>query len=468
MKRSIQIMGRLRTQWLIHCLAGLLMSTLPLGNAATAQTGLRIEQWTTPAGSRVLFVRSPSIPMLDVNIDFDAGSRYDPPDKVGLASLAVALLAKGVAPGGGSAGGATSGGGKPMTETELAEGFAMIGAQRNGGASDDRSSVSLRTLTSAVELAAAVELTAKILAFPSYPEAVLTREKERIQSSLKEAESKPETIVQRTFSQLAFGRHPYGLDTTPATLAAINRADLLEFHQQYFRADRATVAMIGALTRAQAEAIADQLTRDLPKGTAPTPSQPFEAIKRPDQAIVRRIEHPANQSHILIGAPAIARGDPDFFPLLVGNYVLGGGGFVSRLYNEVREQRGLAYSVYSGFSPTRDPGPFTIGLQTQRDRTNEALTVVRDTLAKFLQSGPTEAELAGAKSNLVGGFPLRIDSNRKILDNIAMIGFYRLPIDYLDTWSGKVEAVTLEAVRAAFARHVALDRLITVVVGAGS
>ncbi len=425
---------------------------------ALAQGGLRIEQWTTGSGARVLFVRSPSIPMLDVNVDFDAGSRFDSVQKAGLASMTVSLLAKGIAPANG----------KAMNESEIAEAYAATGAQRGGGASDDRSSVSLRTLTSQTELDSAVELTANILAFPDFPEAVVRREKERVLSSLKEAESKPETIASRTFNQLVFGKHPYGVDASSPTIAAINRRDMLKFHADYFRAERAVISMIGAISRAQAESIAERLTRQLPKlGSAP-PKNSFEAIQRPMQSMERRIEHPATQSHILIGAAAIARGDPDFFPLLVGNYVLGGGGFVSRLYNEVREQRGLAYSVYSGFSPALDIGAFTIGLQTQREKTAESLSVVRDTLDKFLRIGPTETELAAAKSNMIGGFPLRIDSNRKILDNLALIGFYRLPIDYLDTWTGKVEAVTLEAVRAAFARHVSIDRLITVVVGAGS
>lgn len=447
---------RIAAAWLP--LTAMLVLGVLCASPVSAQGGLRIEQWTTGSGARVLFVPSPSIPMFDVNVDFDAGSRFDPAQKAGLASMTVALMAKGIVPANG----------KAMNESDIAEAYAAIGALRGGGASDDRASVSLRTLTSQTELDAAVELTANILAYPDFPDSVVRREKERVLSSLKEAESKPETIVSRTFNQLVFGKHPYGVDASSASIAAINRQDMQRFHREFFRADRATVAMIGAVSRAQAEAIAERLTRQLPNLGNPSPKREFDAIVRPLKPVDRRIEHPASQSHILIGAPAIARGDPDFFPLLVGNYVLGGGGFVSRLYNEVREQRGLAYSVYSGFSPALDTGAFTIGLQTQREKTAESLSVVFDTLQKFLQNGPTDVELASAKSNMVGGFPLRIDSNRKILDNLALIGFYRLPIDYLDTWASKVEAVTLDSVRAAFARHVAIDRLITVVVGAGS
>jgi zinc protease len=281
--------------------------------------------------------------------------------------------------------------------------------------------------------------------------------------ALREAQTKPETIAQRAFAAAMYPRHPYGRSATPETVAALAREDLVAFHRDRYGASRAVVAMIGAISRAQAEAIADRLTAQLPRGTTPPAMPPVARMSAP---VERRIEHPATQSHILVGQPAIAWGDPDQFALLVGNYVLGGGGFVSRLYSEVREKRGLAYSVCSYFSPSLQAGPFTIGLQTQREQTALALQVVRDTLARFLAEGPTEEELAAAKANLVGGFALRIDSNRKILDQLASIGFYRLPLDYLDRWTERVQAVTLQQVRDAFARHVQADTLATVVVGA--
>ena len=417
--------------------------------SGAARAALPIEHWTTPNGARVYFVRADSIPMLDVSLDFDAGSRLDPAGRAGLASVANAMLARG-------AGG--------LDESAISEGFARIGAQRGGAASDDRASVTLRTLTSEPELDAALALLARVVARPDFPAAVLAREEERAIQAIRESETKPETIAQRAFDGAMYGDHPYGAHATPETVGAITRGDLVAFHRGYYDARSAVVSMIGAISRERAQAIAEQLTRDLPPGGAVRIVGP---VVPPQQAIERRIEHPSTQSHILIGQPAIARGDPDFFPLLVGNYVLGGGGFVSRLYDEVREKRGLAYSVYSYFAPMLQQGPFTIGLQTQRTQTAVALGVVRETLARFLRDGPTEAELAAAKANLVGGFALRIDSNRKILDNLAVIGFYRLPIDYLDRWTAQVEQVTLDEVRAAFARHVRADALVTVVVGNG-
>ena len=430
-----------------------LLLAITLAGTAAAQTGLRIEQWTTAAGSKVLFVRAPSIPMLDINLDFDAGGRHEPNGKAGLASLTMAMLAKGAA---------------GMDEAAIALAFAQIGAQRGGGASDDRASFSLRTLTSPDELSKAVELSARILGSPQFPQAVFAREKERIASSLKESLTKPESIVRRTFSQLAYAQHPYGVDLTIESVNGLSRDDMAAFFRQRYNAKSTVVAMIGAISRLQAQEIADKLTGALPNASQAQSAATVSAVVRPERAIERRIAHPASQSHILIGAPAIARGDPDFFALIVGNYILGGGGLVSRLSDEVREKRGLAYSVSSSFSPALDPGPFTISLQTRKEQTDQALSVVRDTVASFLKDGPSDAELAAAKANLVGGFALRIDSNRKILDNLSVIGYYQLPLDYLDTWSGNVARVSAADIRAAFARHVQLDRLITVVVGAGS
>ena len=180
--------------------------------------------------------------------------------------------------------------------------------------------------------------------------------------------------------------------------------------------------------------------------------------------VEERVAHSAAQAHVLIGLPALKRGDPDFFALAVGNYTLGSGGFVSRLMREVREKRGLAYSVGSHFMPLAQSGPFEIRLQTKKAQADEALGVVRVVLQRFIADGPSVTELRAAKQNLVGSFPLRLDSNGKILDNVALIGFYGLPLDYLDRYAENVEKVSAADVRAAFARHVAVERMVTVVV----
>jgi len=176
-----------------------------------------------------------------------------------------------------------------------------------------------------------------------------------------------------------------------------------------------------------------------------------------------RIPFSSAQAQLLVGQPGIRRKDPDFFALTVGNYVLGGGGFVSRLTEELRQKRGLTYGVYSSFSPGQHAGAFTISMQTRPEQAPQALAVMREVLERFVREGPTEAELADAKANLIGGFALRLDSNAKLLSNVANIAWNELPLDYLDTWTQRVEAIALQDVRSAFARVLQPERMVSVV-----
>lgn len=411
---------------------------------------LPIQHWKTENGARVYFVESRDLPMLDISVDFPAGSAFDGREKSGVAALTQRLLRLG-------AGG--------LAEDEIARRIADVGAQMSGRFDDDRAGVSLRTLTSADEFRQALEMFASVLQKADFPERVLEREKARAIASIKEADTRPETILNRNFSSLIYGSHPYGQRGSGeiATVSKITRDDLARFYRERYVADRAVIAMIGNLSRAEAERIAESLTKDLPRTGATATLPPVAALT---QAQSRAIAHPATQSHIMVGMPGIARDDPDYFPLFVGNYILGGGGFVSRIADQVREKRGLAYSAYSYFAPMRQKGPFAIGLQTRKDQAAEALAVVRATLREFLAQGPTADELSRAKRNIAGGFPLRIDSNRKILDYLAAIGFYDLPLNYLETFIPNVEKISVNDIRAAFARHVIPERMVTVVVGA--
>ena len=419
--------------------------------AGGAHAALPVQSWTAKSGAKVLFVEARSIPMIDINIDFDAGARYDPPAKSGLSSMTQGLLALGATVDGVS-----------LTEQQIADRFADAGAQRGGSAGADRAGVSLRTLSSQPERELALTTFIGLLAAPAFPEAVLTREKARRVAAIKEEDTKPELIATRAFDAALYGAHPYGRNPAVTTIEAITRADVQAFYAAHYSAKRAVLAIIGDVSRAGAEAIAERISAGLPAGSAvpalpPVPTQTLSEV---------RIPHPATQSHILIGSAVLKRGDPDFFPLTVGNYILGGGGFVSRLMEQVREKRGLAYSVYSYFSPLQQEGPFQAGLQTKKEQANDALALVRQVIANYVAQGPSANELRAAKDNLVGGFALRIDSNRKILDNLAVIGFYGLPLDYLDTWSANVEKVTLEQIRSAMQRRVKPAQFSTVIVGA--
>jgi len=418
-------------------------------SACAAQAALPIQHWTTSSGARVYFVESRSIPMLDINVDFDAGGRRVPADKAGLGGLTHALV---------------KAGSTAHSEEEISRRIADVGAQLGGSVDRDRAGLSLRTLSSERERAQAIAVLAEVLQTPVFPEAAFARERARLVDAVREGETKPDAIASKAFYRLLYGSHPYALAPTPETVLRIERTDVEGFYRANYVAARAVITILGDADRALAERIAEQLTAGLPR--APAAPDPLPAVNQPPGETLR-IAHPASQSHILLGLPAMARNDPDYFPLLVGNYVLGGGGFVSRLYLEVREKRGYAYDVYSYFLPLAQEGPFQVGLQTKKDQAEAALARVRVVLGEFLARGPSAAELKAAKQNLVGGFALRIDSNRKMLEQVALIAYYRLPLNWLDDFTARVEKVSVADIRAAFARRVRPDHLVTVIVGSG-
>ena len=435
----------MRASRLALWLAGALVAA-----ALPAQGALPIQHWQTSSGARVYFIENHDLPMLDVSVQFPAGAAYDSREKGGTAYMTNVLLRSGA---------------KGLDENDIERGMADVGAHLGHAFDADRSGLSVRTLSSARERARALDILRRVLAEPTFPEAALERERVRTIGSLKDSDTLPGTLASRTFYRLAYPEHGYGLRNIGEvdTVTKLARADVERFHRRHYAAQYAVVAMIGDVTRAEAEAAAEELTRGLPRADGPPPE--LAAVPPLAAGAVRRIPHHAQQAHILIGAPGVRRDDPDYIPLFVGNYVLGGGGLISRMSTEVREKRGLAYSAYSYFSPLLREGPFLIGMQTQKEQAVEALKVADTVLREFMERGPTQAEVAAAKKGIIGGFPLRIDTNSKILGYLALIGFYRLPLSYLDDFAKKVEAVTIPEIRAAFKRHVDADRLVTVVVG---
>jgi zinc protease len=402
--------------------------------------------------------------MVDVQIDFDAGSRRDPSEQAGLASVTAMMVSKGLGPG-------ASANEPALDENALGEAWADLGASFGAHASTDRMSFSLRSLTYSDLLAQATQLAARQLAAPTFPADVWLREREAMQASIREANTRPATLVGRAFSQAVYGKHPYGFEMTQESLARIEVSHMATLYRQLIQPCRAKVTVVGALDRAQTDKLVTQLLSRLsasstaPGSSACTALPSVAEIAPLQQASEQRIVFDSAQAHVLVGQPGFKRDDPDYFALTVGNYILGGGGFVSRLTNEVREKRGLSYSVYSYFAPSLHAGAFTLGLQTRPDQADQALQVARDVLARFVADGPTEVELQAAKSNLIGGFALRIDSNRKLLDNVANIAWNGLALDYLDTWAEQVDQVTLADIWAAFQRKLQPQIMATVVLG---
>ena len=417
--------------------------------ALPACAALDIQNWTTPQGARVYFVENHDLPLLDIRVDFDAGSARDGRELSGLASLTRQIMSLGAG---------------PYSERDIAERIADVGADLGDHLDADRAGFTLRTLSGREERDQSVGLLAAILSAPRFEADIVEREKARVIAGLKEAATQPEYIGARAFKAAIYGDHPYAHSDGGEVdaVARIRRDDLAAFHRDYYRAHNLSIAVMGDISRADAEVLAERLASGLPPGAAASPLPP---VKIAAQGRVQILPHPATQSHLFMGLPGLKREDADYFPLYVGNYVLGGGGFDSRLTKNIREQKGLAYSVYSYFMPMRELGPFQIGLQTRREQTDAAVGSARAELERYLKEGPSETELTQAKNNLVGGFPMRIDSNKKILEYLAMIGFYRLPPDWLDRYISRVEAVSRDDVLRAFRARVQPAAIDTVIVG---
>jgi zinc protease len=421
-----------------------------------ALAGIPIQQWTHSNGAQIYLVEARSIPMLDVQVDWFAGSVGDPLKKLGLASMTAALIDKG-----------SRVEQRVVPESEISDRLASLGASLSFSASAEKASLRLRTLSDEQRRDALIKLAADILKEPLFDPKIVVREKARITAAIKESNLKPEFILSKEFDRQIYGDHPFGKTVTVDTIQSITSSDMMDFYKSRYAVQDAKVTIVGDISRQEADLLIGRLMATLPskaKVIAKAPEVKLFDQKEPSQRLIK-IAHAAQQAHISIGMPTISRKDPDYFPMLLGNYILGGGGFVSRLTHEVREKRGLAYSISSYMAPGRQIGPFVAGMQTKKEQADLAVEVMRKTISDFVDAGPTESEITSAKNNLINGFPLRIDSNKKILDNVANIAWNDLPLDTLDTWTDQMRAVTREQVIAAFKKNLDVNKLVTVIVG---
>ncbi|OUR64221.1 peptidase M16 [Methylophaga sp. 42_25_T18] len=415
---------------------------------ATIFASPQIQHWETSNGARVYFVAAPELPMLDISVVFDGGAARDGA-LPGTALLTSAILNEGAG---------------DLDTDQIAAKFAGIGAKFGASAERDMALVSLRTLTAEPVLETALATFTTVLTEPTFPQDSFERLKKQVLIGLLAEKQSPAALASRAFYKNLFNEHPYS--TMPSgeesSVTNITLDDLKAFYQQYYVTKNAVIVLVGDIEVDKAKAIAEQAVAGLNEGEAAKEIKPVMVLEK---AVTKKIEHPSSQTHILMGQPGINRTDPDYFALYVGNHILGGSGLVSILSNEIREKRGLSYSVYSYFRPMRQLGPYQFGLQTRNEQAAEALEVMRNTLIDFIKDGPTEDELNAAKQNITGGFALRVDSNSKIANYLAMIGFYDLPLDYLDTFKDEVNSITTMQIKEAFARRIQPEKMLTVMVG---
>lgn len=410
--------------------------------------GLNIETWTTNNGARVLYVPAPELPMVDIRVVFNAGSARDG-DKPGLAGMTNNLIDHGAG---------------DWNTDQIVERFDSVGAQFSTSSMRDMAVISLRSLTEKDWFRTALDTMTTILHKPKFDEKELERERQRTLVAIRNEQESPSDLAEIAFYKALYPNHPYATPPlgTTSSVTALTRQDVVDFYTKYYVASNAIVVIVGAVDKSAAKNIAKQLVQDLPKGE---PAVALPATPAVTEAKLIKQQHPSTQTTIWVGQEGESRIDPDYFSLYVGNHILGGSGFGSRIMQEIREKRGLAYSSYSYFSPMEVKGPFVMGLQTKNNQTNEALALLMKTVTDFIKDGPTEQELIAAKKNITGGFPLRLDSNKDITEYVAMIGFYNLPLDYLKTFNSRVEQVTREQIMDAFKRRIHPDKMITVMVG---
>lgn len=407
-----------------------------------------IQEWHTDNGARVLFIEVPDIPLVNARLTFAAGAARDG-DQPGVARLTADGLMSGT---------------NDLDADGLAEAWERHGARVSTGSARDMAWLDMTSLSDADQLWPVVDVLAGMLASPAFAEAEVERLKDQHRTELRQQRQSPGHIASRLFWETAYEGHPYAVNPlgNEESLERIKPADLHAFHERYYVGANANLALVGDLDRAEAERLARELVGELPEGESAEALPPAPEL---DDDVTRRESFPSTQAHIIIGRPGVARGPDDSPALDVANHVFGAGSFTSRLFREVREERGLVYGVRSISTAMDVAGPFRIGLQTRGDQEQEALTVVRSELQRFLADGPTVEETEASVRNITGGFPLSIDANRKLVGHLGAIGFYDLPLDHLQTYPDRVAEVDAAEAHAAFLDAVGHRPRVTVVVG---
>jgi zinc protease len=409
---------------------------------------LPIEHWVSPQGAQVYFLPITDIPMVDVRFHFYAGSSYDG-DTAGLSKLTNAMIGEGT---------------KEKNVDAITAGFEKLGAKFVVNSIRDVAVVQLRSLTETQYLNPALELFAEVIGEPSFPQENFERNLGLMKTALKEQEQLPHVVISNHFFSTLFKNHPYQHPPqgTLSSLETITVDKMKAFYEKHYVTQNAVIAIVGNVSRQQAEAIVESSTQKLKAGQKP---QKLPPTPIPNESHYQHVTFPSQQTHLFIGTTSIPYGHPDFIPLLVGNEILGGGGFSSILNQVIRQDRGLSYSVSSTVAPMLAGGSFYINLQTQNANAKEALALARENLQNFITKGPTEEQLQKAKENIIGSHSLKTATNNAIASNLGSIGFYGLPLTHIDDFTEAVFQTTTASIQKAFQNNIDANRLIIMTLG---
>jgi zinc protease len=389
-----------------------------------------------------------NLPIVSVELLLDAGSRYDPPDRQGLANLTAELLTDGT---------------RKRSAVQISEALDFMGANLSIQCGNDFTSISMTLLKK--DLPAGLELLADILTAAVFPAEEIERQKQSVLAMIKAREENPGEIAQRKFAELLFPSSPYGRppEGTEKTVKSVEQDDLKEFYSRHYRPNRAIMAVVGDVSQSEITEAIGRAFESWRKGAPPSaPPRPAEV----GSARTTRIQKDLTQANIVMGHAGVARSNPDYYAIQVMNYILGGGDLSSRLMESIRNQRGLAYSVYSYFGAEKSHGVFEVVMQTKNDTAPEAIRIVREEIRRIRQQPVSEEALNDAKDYLTGSFPLRFDTNRKVAAFLAQVEYFGLGLDYPDRYPELIRAIGIADVQQAAAEYLHPDQMIVVVVGA--
>ena len=388
-----------------------------------------------------------ALPMVSIELLIEAGSRYEPADQAGLANLTSKLLIYGT---------------KQRTAVQISDTLDFIGASLEAGSGQDTTSVSMTVLKK--DLTTGLELLADVLTQSTFPQAEIDRQKQAIIASIRAAEEEPGIVAAKAFAAALFPDSPYGrpVEGNEASVKALQQKSLRDFFARNYRPNRSIIAVVGDVSEQEIAKALNGALRNWAKGE---PSGQELVPAKIGESKVLRINKDLTQANIILGHNGVARGNPDYYALQVMNYVLGGGGFSSRAMDSIRNERGLAYSVYSYFAAEKSHGVFEFIMQTKNETAVEAIRIATEEMRHVREQPVTEQELNDAKDYLIGSFPLRFDTNRKVAGFLSQVEYFKLGLDYPDRYADLIRKVTRDDVQRVAKQYLQPERLITVIVG---
>jgi zinc protease len=406
--------------------------TAPVAPGPAPALGTRL---TLPNGVVVLVAERPTLPIVNVQVAVGAGAVLDPPDRAGLANLTAQLVTRGT---------------RTRSALDIDRAIEFAGGSLDSDGGRDTSTVTLAVLRRDLDLG--FDLLADVLTRPAFVESEVDRKRTEVIGAIRQSTQEPDTVAARALRRLAFPGHPYGQPVvgTEDSVGRITRDDVVAFYEANYRPETTLVAVVGAVSVAQVEAALARRLGTWAATGSPAPAPGLAPVR--GAPATETIQRDITQAAVYLGLATVGRTHPDYYALSVAGHALGGGSS-SRLYTRIREERGLAYSVFSDHVPGRFGGLFLVGFQSENGRLREVLALVREELVRLRRERLGDEELAQAKGYLVGSFPLRMDTNAKVTSLLLGVEYFGLGLDYPARYRLAVERVTADDVLRAVRTH---------------